>query len=243
MELLFLDTVDSTNKFAKENLAELKDKTIVYSALQTAGRGRMQRKWNSNSGDNIYASIVLKPSSELKEIYSNLTQYLSLVLAETIEDYNIYPKIKWPNDVRINEKKISGILAESVIEKNELKGIVLGFGVNLNCSIDDMEKIDQPATSLNLETGMKIDREIFLKKVVDKFCLRYNRFIEEGFLLIREDYIRSAEFLNTPVTVRVYDRELSGIAVDITEQGALKIVDKNKKEHVLLIGDILWMKH
>ena len=75
MELLYLDTVDSTNKFAKENLVELKDKTIVYSALQTAGRGRMQRKWNSNSGDNIYASIVLKPSSELKEIYSNLSKF------------------------------------------------------------------------------------------------------------------------------------------------------------------------
>ena len=104
---------------------------------------------------------------------------------------------------------------------------------------EDLELIDQPATSLNLETGMEIDREIFLKKVVDKFCLRYNRFIEEGFLLIREDYIRRAEFLNTPVTVRIYDRDLSGIAVDITEQGALKIVDENKKEHVLLIGDIL----
>ena len=243
MELLFLDTVDSTNKYAKEHLSELKDKTIVYAGNQTAGRGRLERKWNSNSGDNIYASIVLKPSKELKEIYSNLTQYLSLVLTETIEEFNntnnIYPKIKWPNDVRINGKKISGILAESVIEKNELKGIILGFGVNLNCSAGDLEKIDQPATSLNLETGMKIDREIFLKNVVDKFCLRYNKFIEEGFLLVREDYLRRAEFLDTPVTVRVFDKEICGIAKDITENGALKIIDKDNKEHVLLIGDIL----
>ena len=239
MELLFLDTVDSTNKYAKEHLAELKDKTIVYSALQTAGRGRMQRKWNSNSGDNIYASIVLKPSKELKEVYSNLTQYLSLVLAETIEDYNIYPKIKWPNDVRINGKKISGILAESVIEKNELKGIILGFGVNLNCKKEDLEKIDQPATSLNLETGMEIDRENFLKMVIDKFCLRYNRFIEEGFLFIKEDYIRRAEFLNDTVTVKVFDKDITGVVKEITDNGALKIIDKNNKEHVLLIGDIL----
>ena len=70
-------------------------------------------------------------------------------------------------------------------------------------------------------------RKIFLRKVIDKFCLRYNKFIEEGFLLIREDYIRRAEFLNTSVTVRVFDKEISGIAEDITEQGALKIVDKN----------------
>ena len=239
MELLFLDTVDSTNKFAKEHLAELNDKTIVYSALQTAGRGRMQRKWNSNSGDNIYASIVLKPSKELKEVYSNLTQYLSLVLAETIEDYNIYPQIKWPNDVRINGKKISGILAESVIVKNELKGIILGFGVNLNCKKEDLDLIDQPATSLNLETGMKINRENFLKIVIEKFCLRYNRFIEEGFLFIKEDYIRRAEFLNDTVTVKVFDKDITGVVKEITDNGALKIIDKNNKEHVLLIGDIL----
>ena len=239
MELLFLDKVDSTNKYAKEHLSDIRDKTIVYAGVQTAGRGRLQRKWNTNSGENIYASIILKPSKELKEVYANLTQYLSLILAETFEEYNIKSSIKWPNDVRINRKKISGILAESIFEKNELKGIVLGFGVNLNCTKDEMENIDQPATSLNLETGMKIDREIFLKKVIDKFCLRYNKFIEEGFLLIREDYKKRAEFLNMPISVRVFDSEISGIAKDITENGALKIIDKNNKEDVLLIGDIL----
>ena len=239
MKFVFLEEIDSTNKYVKENLEELADKTVVYANSQTAGRGRMQRVWNSNSGDNIYASIVLKPSTELKEVYSNLTQYLSLTLTEVFEQYNVLPTIKWPNDVRINGKKISGILAESVIDKGELKGIVLGFGVNLNCKKEDLDKIDQPATSLNLETGMEIDREIFLKKVIDKFCLRYNKFIEEGFLLIREDYKKRAEFLNMPITVRVFDSEISGIAKDITDNGALKIVDKNNKEHVLLIGDIL----
>ena len=243
MEFLYLEEIDSTNKYAKEHLAELQDKTIVFAGNQTAGRGRLQRTWNSNSGDNVYASIVLKPTKELKEVYSNLTQYLSLVLAEVIEDYGIYPKIKWPNDVRINGKKISGILAESVIEKGKLQGIILGFGVNLNCNKEDIEKIDQPATSLNLEIDLKINREIFLKKVVDKFCLMYNKFIEEGFLLIREDYKKRAEFLNMPITVRVFDSEISGIANDITDSGALKLIDDENKEHVLLIGDILWMKH
>lgn len=244
MELLYLETVDSTNKFAKENLSNIADKTLIYAGVQTAGRGRLNRKWNSNSGNNLYASIVLKPSKNLKEVYSNLTQYLSLVLAETFEKYlssetNIYPKIKWPNDVRINGKKISGILAESVIEKGELQGIILGFGVNLNCSEEDLNKIDQPATSLNLEIGMEIDREVFLKSIINKFCLRYNKFIEEGFLLIRDDYLRRAEFLNKTVTVKVFDRDIIGIVKDVTEAGALKLIDKDNKEHVLLIGDIL----
>ena len=239
MELLYLETVDSTNKYAKENLANIKDKTLIYANYQTAGRGRLNRKWNSNSGKNLYASFVLKPSKELKEVYSNLTQYLSLVLAEVFEEYQLNPTIKWPNDVRINGKKISGILAESIIERGELKGIVLGFGVNLNCSQEDIDKIDQPATSLNLEINKKIDRDIFIKKVTEKFCLRYNEFIEEGFLLIREDYKKRAEFLNSSIKIRVFDKEISGIAKDITESGAIKLVDENNIEHVLLIGDIL----
>ena len=208
----------------------------LYSRLYNVPR--VTKEWVGVAANN-YASIVLKPSKELKEIYSNLTQYLSLVLVEVFEEYNICPKIKWPNDVRINGKKISGILAESIFEKNELKGIILGFGVNLNCNKEDMDNIDQPATSLNIETGMEIDREIFLKKVLDKFCLRYNRFIEEGFKLIREDYIKRAEFLDKNVTVRVFDKDISGFAKDITENGALEIVDNNNEKHVLLIGDIL----
>ena len=238
MELLFLKEVDSTNKYAKENISQIKDATLVYADVQTAGRGRMARSWNFMSGENVYASIVLKPSSELKEVYSNLTQYLCVVLAEVLEEYNLSPRIKWPNDIQINGKKISGILAECVFNR-KLEGLVLGFGVNLNCSSNDIEKINQPATSLNLETGMEIDREFFLKKVIDKFCLRYNKFIEEGFLLIREDYIRRAGFLDSTITVRVFDKEITGLAKDITENGALKIVDKYNKEHVLLIGDIL----
>ena len=82
MELLFLKEVDSTNKYAKENISQIKDATLVYADVQTAGRGRMARSWNFMSGENVYASIVLKPSSELKEVYSNLTQYLCVVLAE-----------------------------------------------------------------------------------------------------------------------------------------------------------------
>ena len=69
MELLFLEKVDSTNKYAKENIVKLRDKTLVYTNVQTAGRGRMSRAWNCMSGENIYASILLKPSNDLKEVY------------------------------------------------------------------------------------------------------------------------------------------------------------------------------
>lgn len=239
MNLFYLEEVESTNKYAKENIAEINDMTVVYTSNQTAGRGRLQRQWNYLGKDNIYASIVLKPSKEFKEVYSNLTQYLCVVLSETFEEYGVTPKIKWPNDIQINGKKISGILAEAVSSQNGLEGLVLGFGVNLNCDKELLKEINQPATSLNLETGMQIDKEKFLKTLLDKFCLRYYNFIEERFLLIKEDYIKRAGFLDKEVTVRVFDKAIAGIAKDITDNGALKLVDKDKNEHVLFIGDIL----
>ncbi len=241
MRRVYLETVDSTNKWAKEHIAELEDKTIVYTYNQTSGRGRLNRKWNNIGTDNIYASLVLKPSDKMEEVYSNLTQYLSVVLAKTFEEYGVTPNIKWPNDIQINGKKISGILAEGVGINNygRCDGIVLGFGVNLNTSPEILEKINQPATSLNIETGKKIDKEKFLKKLTDRFCLLYDKFIEEGFLLIKEDYTKRVSFLNKNVSVNVFDKIVTGKAIEITDNGALKIVDKNNNEQILFIGDIL----
>ena len=90
MKKIYLEEVDSTNLYAKCHIDDLEDKTVVYTYKQTAGRGRMERKQNYMGDGNIYASIVLKPSSELKEVYSNLTQYLCVVLAETFENFGCY---------------------------------------------------------------------------------------------------------------------------------------------------------
>ena len=239
MKSLYLVETDSTNRWAKDNIESIPDMTVVYTYNQTAGRGRLNRSWNYMGEGNIYATVILKPSDKMSEVYSNLTQLLCFVLAQTFEEYGVVPKIKWPNDIRINGKKISGILAEVVSNSQYLEGLILGFGVNLNVSKDILENIDQPATSLNIEIGQSIDKELFLKKVLDKFCLYYNRFIEEGFILIREDYKKRAEFLNKEVAVKVFDKTIEGKAVDVTENGALKLIDKDNQEQILYIGDIL----
>ena len=240
MDFIYLEEIDSTNKYAKDNITDIADGTVVYTFNQTAGRGRLDRKWSYAGKDNIYASIVLKPSGKMKEVYSNLTQLLCLVLSEAIEEYNVYPKIKWPNDLRVNGKKISGILAEAVTSNDGfLEGLILGFGVNLNAEKEFLESINQPATSLNIEAGTFIDKKIFLKNVTDKFCLYYNDFIEEGFGLIREAYKQRAEFLNKEAAVKVFDKIYEGKAVDVTENGALKLINNNNEEQILLMGDIL----
>lgn len=241
MKNLYLERVDSTNKWAKSHISELENMTLVYTFNQTEGRGRLNRAWLNTGCDNIYASIVLKPSETIKDVYSNLTQYLCVILAEVMEEYGVCPKIKWPNDLQINGKKISGILAEGIEVNNNgnFSGIVLGFGVNLNSSEEILNKINQPATALNLETGTKINKEEFLKKVFDKFCLLYDKFIEEGFPLIREEYVERASFLDKDIKVKVFDNIITGHVLGLTDDGALKIVDNNNNEKILLIGDIL----
>jgi len=241
MKTLYLESVDSTNKWVKDHIGKLDDMTLVYTYNQTNGRGRLNRIWNYTGKDNIYASILLKPSGAIGEVYSNLTQYLCIVLINTLEEYNIFPKIKWPNDILVNGKKISGILAESIGLKSNgtADGIVIGFGVNLNTTTEVLNKINQPATSLNIEIGKTVDKELFLKKVNDKFCLMYHRFIDEGFLLIREEYLQKSAFINSNISVKVFDKIISGRVTGLTDDGALKIVDNNNKEQILLIGDIL----
>jgi len=240
VEILFLKSVNSTNRYAKEHIEDFADNTVIVTSNQTEGKGRLNRNWSDVGSENIYATIVLKPNSLYKDVYSNLTQYLALVIAKTMEEnYNVKPSIKWPNDIKINDKKIAGILAEGVIEKSFVKGLILGFGINLNCTKEILSNIDQPATSLNVETGMHIDKNIFLKKLSDNFCLGYDSFIEKGFSSIADEYKKRCSFLNKSVTVRVYDKEISGIAKNLTDNGALKIVDDNNEEQILYVGDIL----
>lgn len=238
MELIFLEEVGSTNAYVKQHMSELSDGTIVYTSHQSDGRGRLSRKWIDTGENNIYMTFCLKPSCEFQEIYSNLTQYLSVVLCKTLEKYGVDSKIKWPNDVLVDGKKIAGILSETSMQGSSFKGIALGIGVNLNTPQTLLDSIDKPATSLAVILNKEIDREEFLKTLTDEFFLNYNKFLNTGFAMIRDFYLSHASFLNTDISVNVLGKIESGCAVDITQDGAL-VLEKDNIKNTLLIGDIL----
>lgn len=188
MNIINLKEVDSTNKYAKENIEKLDDRTIISTDIQTAGYGRFNRSWVDLGSENIYMTFVLKPSEEIKLEYACLTQYLSVCLCEYLKSYGLFPKIKWPNDVLINKKKVCGILAEAVIKGGKLKGIVLGIGINLNAKSQNLAEIDRPATALNLELGRIIDKPIFINELVNIFFKDYDNFLKDGFNFIKQKY-------------------------------------------------------
>ena len=255
MNIINFEKLGSTNTYAKNHINELDDKTIISTAVQTAGYGRFDRKWVDLGAENIYMSFVLKPSETLCETHANLTQYLSVCLCKVIENMFIAPspqpsphrgegamlspQIKWPNDVLLNGKKVCGILAESVIKAEKLKGIVLGIGVNLNASSENLGEIDRPATSLNLELKQNIDKDEFMQKIIDQFFLNYEKFLLTGFSMIKGDYekrnvLKDGELIK----VAVFNKVKNGYFKGFNSNGTLILLNADGLLENINMGEI-----
>ena len=228
IDIIELDEVASTNLYAKANLSDLADRTVVCADKQTAGRGRFQRAWVDLGCGNIFMSIVLKPSNVFNPLYTNITQYLSVVLCQVMEEYGLTPEIKWPNDVQIKGKKIAGILSETVVQGQNFKGLILGAGINLNAKQED----------LSLIKDKEIDKMEFLNKLLDKFFENYDNFLSKGFSLIEKDYISRTSFLGKEISVKGFDKTVSGFAKCINSAGEL-VLSQDDKEILVTMGDIL----
>ena len=168
--ILYLQKIQSTNVYAMGNLAELPDRQVIVADIQTNGRGRFERKWVSDKPNNVYMSIVLKNLP-----LTNLTFQMAEAVRRTLKIYGVDATIKEPNDVMVNNKKICGVLCQSSTRGDTLNGIVLGVGVNLNLSEHDLERIDQPASALNLILGQPVDRDLFIKQLLDEFFAGYHQ--------------------------------------------------------------------
>lgn len=238
MNIIHFKELDSTNTYAKSKIDDLADKTVISADFQSAGRGRFTRSWVDLGSENIYMTIVLKPE-QLLQVHSNLTQYLSVCLCKLLEEFNIEPKIKWPNDVLLNNKKTCGILAETVFRGSKLKGIVLGIGVNLNASQNNLDKIDRPATSLNLEIGKSIDKKDFMQRLLDKFFADYDEFLDKGFEYIKNDYEKRASFLNQNLKIAVFKDVYEGFCNGIASDGALVLLMPDGISKIFNMGEIV----
>ncbi len=157
--LIVLDEVDSTNSWAMRNFAELDDCTVVAAISQTAGRGRLGRKWVAAPDYSLTASAVLKNIEQPFHagIITGLAG-LELVRQYAPDSFSFF---KWPNDIYIRECKIAGILSEGVLRNGRLAGVVSGIGININQGTSDLLTLGNPATSLFIQTGEKF----FLEKL------------------------------------------------------------------------------
>jgi len=178
--IIHFDSLDSTSVYSHQHLEELNDFDVVSADVQSRGHGQFERFWFSSdkNGGNIYISIILKPDNITH--LNELTRYVALRAAETLREYSLEPKFKYPNDILINGKKIAGFLAESEFLGEKCKGVIVGCGINLNLDEDDVKNIDIPATSIFLETGKKINKDEFLNNFLENFENNYDNFLNYG---------------------------------------------------------------
>ena len=206
---------------------------VIIGEEQTAGKGRRGRNWASPSGESIYFSILLRPGIPA-EACSAVTLVAGLSVAQTLRMlYGLDARIKWPNDIVVDGKKVCGILTEGILEGNTLAGAVTGIGINVN-NRSFPEEIAHRATSVRLEvqnagkrnvtSEMTIDRAQLLASVLHNFRQRYAVFCKDGSMgALREEYVSILAGLGSTVVIEDPAGSYSGKCLGIDERGRLLI--------------------
>ena len=164
MDIIWFDTIDSTNKEALRLIDTADDFTVIATEYQTSGRGQKGTNWESAPGKNLTFSIILKPDTVRAEKQFVISQIVALGVASYLNKLSIKAKIKWPNDIYVGDKKICGILIENFVEGANLSASIVGVGLNVNQEI--FESGAPNPISIKLITGKDLDLKNELEKIV-----------------------------------------------------------------------------
>ncbi len=240
--LLSYDALDSTNAEARRLAGGgASHGAVIWAKRQSAGRGRMGREWVSAEG-NLFVTVLLAPQAPLAEC-AQLSFVAALAVAETLEGILPNPetiRCKWPNDVLVEGKKISGILLESFTTKELMSNrqwIAVGVGINVD---NYPEHVMFPATCLREEGVELISAKIVLSRFIHHFIHCYDQWEAEGFAPIERAWKKRAYNLNKPVEVIVGDDQLHGTFVGINAHGHLLLRDKKKAITPISAGDVFY---
>jgi len=239
MKTIHLETIDSTNSYAKSHVQEFDPNavTCIYAEQQTAGRGRFNRSWFSPNSENIYATFVFSLSSTALHLTS-LAQVMTLSFASVLlREEDLYPRIKWPNDVQLNGKKVSGVLCETRFDQHRVE-VFLGIGVNVNMTAEELAQIDQKATSLREETGREWDRNAVLKKLQQQFLIDLEKFKRSGFMHFHQQFENLLAYKGETISCFDGKNKWTGVCHSITNDGKLKLYLPDQELKIISSGDV-----
>ncbi|MGD8980377.1 MAG: biotin--[acetyl-CoA-carboxylase] ligase [Desulfobacterales bacterium] len=227
----YFDEVDSTMDIARELARkDCPHFTVVVAGRQKQGRGRLKRTWLSSQG-GLYFTIVVRP--QIPPVLSSRVNFAaSMILAQTLRNmFNINAMVKWPNDVLVDGRKISGILSEMEAEIDRVSFISIGIGINVN---NDPTPHEPMATSLKKILGKKVPRIEVLKVFLDRFEDALN---DADFDNVVSEWKRYTQTLNRHVRIVTAHDVSEGLAVDVDDNGALmlKLADGSVKK--IIYGD------
>ena len=217
---LHFQSIDSTNRYVKDNYASLENGTVVVAEHQTAGRGRLGRTW-LDDGTSLMFSLLLK-GKEIEQDPAMLSLLAGAAMSSAIESLGIATQIKWPNDILIDGKKVAGILLEGVSQQT-LEAVIIGIGVNVN-SLGFDPSIQSKATSLRLASSKTIDKQHLL----ENFLAEFDRLSgdKEKYMSI----VCSHSYLDgKTVYLSYYGENKVAKAVAITSDGKLLLEEEGRR--------------
>ncbi len=234
-EIISYAQTSSTNDVALDLAAKgMREGTLVVAENQTDGRGRRKRKWLSPTGTSVLASIILRPTIMARETHI-ITLISAAAVAQAIRSVTKLPAaIKWPNDVIIGGKKVSGVLTEMRTERERVKFLVVGIGVTANIPRSRLPaEIRNNATSLSAELGRNVSRIGLLQEILRQLEQRYVRLKNHRIDDLMDDWKSMSATIGCQVQVNLSRRIVRGYAVDIDKTGALLV--RVDTEHILRI--------
>lgn len=244
--IYYEEKVDSTNTLARDlSNKGVKNGSVVISDYQEKGRGRSGKIWVSPHGRNIYMSIILKPKFS-PEIAHGMTILAAVSVADAISEITaLTPQIKWPNDILINSKKISGILTEMSTQNMTIEHIIVGIGINVNTEEEEMEeKIKNIATSLLIESKKMdssnnfVDRNKLIISILNKFDKYYEMFLSTGLSPILHNYQKYFGMVGKEIEINIKDKKVRGLVVGIDSTGALLLKTGENELEKVVSGEI-----
>ena len=241
-KVYYFDTIDSTQNYAIE-ISKKKNEngSVVISQRQTAGRGRMNRKWITVKG-GLSMSIILHPKFDVSTT-TLFPMAASLALATTIQKtMNIKPNVKWPNDVVIKGKKVAGMIVDASIESNLIESMILGVGINFKVDTKHLEsQLKGTENFYGVASLLKANNSTTPLKMIQNFLSELEKIIalldrgETSKIIQKWEKISST--IGKKVSVKTNNGTITGLAKKINSDGSLNIV-KNGKVQRLLVGDI-----
>ncbi|MGA2027880.1 MAG: biotin--[acetyl-CoA-carboxylase] ligase [Syntrophobacteraceae bacterium] len=240
----YLRTIGSTNDYALLLAVEgALHGTLVVAEGQTKGRGRLRRQWISYPNRGIYLSILLR--NPLPVRIAPQSAYIgALALVKMLrEEFGITAAIKWPNDVLINGRKVAGILTETQSDQDFSRFSVMGIGINVNHSREEMGgPFRYPATSIAIEVGFAVKRQRVLLEFLSQFERDYDHFLQKGLSVMIPEFEAHSEVLGKIITVVCGDREIKGKAQGFTPEGALLLLREDGSQETVWAGDVSYVE-
>jgi len=240
--IYYFEEIDSTQNFALQIAQNKKENgTIIIAQKQTQGKGRLNRKWISPKG-GIWFSIILQPDFTIQESVL-LPIVTSVALSNAIQkSLKIKTNVKWPNDLTLHGKKISGIIIDATLQSNEIENIIIGVGINYKIKSKELEKkiINTPnfyGVDSLLNESQDDQPIILVKNFIHELERKIDELSNGRKSKIIKEWTKNSETINKKITINTTNGKISGVAKKIDSAGALIIKTKRGFERIL-VGDV-----